>query len=457
VRSYGNELSVGYFSQGGSAGIGRREFLKAAAGGAVLAVASPWSASWANAGVSGLVRQYDASVPNAHARVVFRLIESTPGFTPPVASRLLAYFGVALYESLVPGMVGYRSLHGLLPGFPMVMTTPRSGLHWPTVANHALGGIVSALLPQASPGLGAVDALVNEIDRGHSIPAPLRRRSVERGATVAKAVRAWAADDGGHEGHLRNFPADYQTPAGPGLWEPTPPGFQPIPLQPFWGDNRPFADEGCAAPPPPTYSNLQGSDFFAYAAEVYDTSLTLTPEQKAIAVFWADDPGTLTPPGHSVSMLRQILEAENSSLQTAAEAYMRVGCAVADAFIQCWRTKYQWNLVRPVTFIRANIDPEWRSLVTTPPFPEYSSGHSTQSGAWAEVMTSMFGDGYPFTDHTHDNLVLPPRSFTSFQHAAGEAAVSRLYGGIHYRFGNDNGLAAGACLGKAAAQLPLRS
>lgn len=457
MRSYGKELSVGSFPHGGAAGIGRREFLKAAAGGAVLAVASPWSASWANAGVSGLVRHYDASVPNAHARGVFRLIESTPGFTPPVASRLLAYFGVALYESLVPGMVGYRSLHGLLPGFPIVMTTPRSGLHWPTVANHALGGIVSALLPSGSPGLGAVDTLVNEIDRGHSIPAPLRLRSIERGATVAKAVRAWAAGDGGHEGHLRNFPASYQTPTGPGLWEPTPPGFLPIPLQPFWGDNRPFADETCAVPPPPTYSTQPDSEFFAHAQEVYDTSLTLTPEQQAIALFWADDPGTLTPPGHSVSMLRQTLEAEDSSLETAAQAYLQVGCAVADAFIHCWRTKYEWNLVRPITVIRANIDSEWSSLVTTPPFPEYSSGHSTQSGAWAEVMTAMFGGGYRFTDHTHDDHGLPPRSFTSFRHAAEEAAASRLYGGIHYRFGNDNGLAAGVCIGTAAAQLPLRS
>jgi len=457
VPNHGEELPIGSLSRGSGAGMGRRGFLKAAAGGAALVVASPWSASWANAGVSGLVRHYDASVPNAHARVVLRVIASTPGFTPPVASRLLAYFGVALYEALLPGMVGYRSLHGLLPGFPDVPTTPRSSLHWPTVANHALGTIVSSLLTPGSPGVGAVGALVDQIDGRHSIPGPIRLRSIERGTVVAEAIRDWAAGDGGHQGELRNFPAGYQTPEGPGLWEPTPPGFQPVPLQPFWGDNRPFADETCAAPPPPTYSNQPNSDFFAYAAEVYDTSLTLTSEQKAIAVFWADNPGTLTPPGHSVSMLRQILDVEASSLQTAAEAYLRVGCAVADAFIQCWRTKYQWNLVRPITFIRANIDPAWTSLVATPPFPEYSSGHSTQSGAWAQVMTGMFGDAYQFTDHTHDNLELPPRSFTSFQHAAQEAALSRLYGGIHYRFSNDIGLAAGICLGTKAAQLPLLS
>jgi hypothetical protein len=457
VASHGKCLSVGSVTQVSRAGISRRGFLKAASGGMLLAATSPWSVPWASAGVSGLVRQYDASVPDAHARNVLRLIASTPGFTPPVASRLLAYFGVVLYESLWPGMGGYRTLNGLFPGFPVLPTTPRSGLHWPTVANHALGTIVSALLPAASTGRGVVDALVDEIDRGHSIPGPLRRRSIERGVDVAEAVRRWAAHDGGHEGHLHNFPPGYQTPTGPGLWEPTPPGFQSVPLQPFWGDNRRFADKSCAVPSPPSYSNQPDSEFFAYAAEVYDTSLTLTPEQKAIAVFWADDPGTLTPPGHSVSMLRQVIEAEDASLEIASEAYLRVGCALADAFIQCWKTKYQWNLLRPVTFIRANIDPEWRSLVTTPPFPEYSSGHSTQSAAWAEVMTAVFGDGYRFTDHAHDELGLPPRSFTSFSHAAHEAAESRLYGGIHYRFGNQNGLDAGICIGTAAAQLPLRS
>jgi hypothetical protein len=132
-----------------------------------------------------------------------------------------------------------------------------------------------------------------------------------------------------------------------------------------------------------------------------------------------------------------------------------VGCALADAFIQCWRTKYAWNLVRPVTYIRAHFDPTWSPLVTTPPFPEYTSGHSSQSAAWAEVMTSLFGDGYEFTDGTHGDAGLAPRSFRSFREAAGEAAVSRLYGGIHYRFGNDNGFDAGTCVGRGVAALPL--
>lgn len=434
----------------------RRSFLKSASAGVALSVAGPWSAPWAYAGTSGLVRQYDAAVPNAYTEVALGLISSTPGFTPPVASRALAYMGAALYESLAPGMVGYRSLHRVFPEFPPTPTTPRSGFHWPTVANHALAGILRSLFPPTSPRIGEVTALEESLDRKFAVPAPIRNRSVDRGAAIAQMVDGWAMGDGGNAGHLNNFPSDYVPPVGAGLWTPTPPAFQPIPLQPFWGHNRSFTNLGFEVPPPPPYSEDPSSEFYRFGLEVYDTSSSLTPEQEAVALFWADDPGTVTPPGHSVSVLRQVLSTEAASLEKAAESYLRVGCAIADAFILCWREKYIWNLLRPVTYIRANIDPDWSSLVPTPPFPEYSSGHSTQSGAWAEVMTSMFGNGYRFTDHTHDNSGLDPRSFASFSDAAEEAAVSRLYGGIHYSFGNESGLWSGTRIGRATADLGLR-
>lgn len=437
-------------------GVSRRSFLRGTAAGVVWSVVSPGVAPWAYGGVSGLVGQYDAAVANAHARMLLRLVKSTPGFTPPVAARVFGYFGVALYESLVPGMPRNRSLHALIPGFPRSPQHPRSSMHWPTVANHALGKLIAALFPSDAPLLGDLWGLIDRIDGQLGVPGPIRRRSVARGETVASIVAEWAATDGGHDGFRMNFPSDHVYPTGSGLWEPTPPGFQPVPLQPFWGENRPLVSSSCEAPPPPEHSVHPSSQFYAYALEVYETSLTLTMEQIEIALFWADDPGTVTPPGHSFSILEQILTAEDVSLERAAEAYLRVGCALTDAFIQCWRTKYSWNLVRPVTYIRVNFDPLWSSLVTTPPFPEYTSGHSTQSGAWAEVMTSLFGDGYGFTDHTHDEAGISARQFSSFHQAAQETAVSRLYGGIHYRFGNDNGLASGSCVGREAAALPIR-
>jgi hypothetical protein len=434
--------------------IDRRTFLKGASATAVVAV-TPFSVPWAFAGVSGRADQYEAGIALAHIQTALRVVETTPGFSPPVVSRFLAYLGTALYAAIAPGMPGYRSLFGILSEFPELPDTPHGGVHWPTVANHAIGTALGAMVPAGSPAETLIASGVAEQDRNVSLPALLRRRSIDRGETIGRAVAEWGANDGGHNGHLTNFPANHTPPAGPGLWEPTPPGFQAVPLQPHWGNNRRFVHAECDASPPPAYSTDPESEFHAHAEEVYLVGQNLTAEQAEIALFWADDPGTVTPPGHSLSLTSQILEHEEASLGLAAETFFRVGCAVADAFIQCWQTKFRWNLLRPVTYIRANIDAAWSPLVTTPPFPEYNSGHSTQSAAWAEVMTALFGDGYTFTDHTHDRSGIDPRSFSSFHDAAQEAAVSRLYGGIHYRFGNESGLTVGRCVGRAAAGLRL--
>ncbi|MGH2673816.1 MAG: vanadium-dependent haloperoxidase [Actinomycetota bacterium] len=245
------------------------------------------------------------------------------------------------------------------------------------------------------------------------------------------AIFEWSTSDGGHEGYLRNFPPDYVPPEGPGLWVPTPPDFLPA-LQPFWGSNRTCVLASGAACPPgdhTPYSEDPSSAFFLEALEVFETVNHLTPEQDTIARFWSDDPGTTsTPPGHSVSMTTQVLREVGVGLDVAAEAYARVGLAVGDAFIACWNVKYRYNLLRPVTYIQRRIDPTWSSLLRTPPFPEYTSGHSIQSGAWAQVMTDLFGT-MAFTDHTNDDRGFEPRSFSSFFEAAREAAISRLYGG----------------------------
>lgn len=432
----------------------RRSFLKSAGAGLILA-ASPVSPAWAHAGVAGKPDQYDASVALAHIAAALQGIAQTPGYSPPVASRYLACLGASLYASVSPGMPGYRPLHELVPGFPRISQVPRSGVHWPTVANHAIGTTLASMVPTRS----AIETMLHETvaheDRLGSLPKPVRRLSIERGEIVGHALADWAAGDGGHNGHLHNFPASYTPPKGPGLWEPTPPHFLEVPLQPFWGQNRPFMHGGCDASPPPTYAAEPDSEFFGYAAQVYEVSQALTQEQADIARFWADDPGTVTPPGHSLSLTAQVLADTGASLALAAETLLRVGCAVADAFIQCWKDKFTWNLLRPVTYIRSHIDGSWSSLVTTPPFPEYNSGHSTQSGAWAEVMTALFGEGHSFTDETHAEVGLAPRSYSSFREAADEAAVSRLYGGIHYEFGNESGLEAGSCIGRAVAAVEL--
>jgi hypothetical protein len=212
----------------------------------------------------------------------------------------------------------------------------------------------------------------------------------------------------------------------------------------------------CAPPGHPRFSAAASSDFFAAAFEVYSVVRGLTDEQKAIADFWSDAAGaTGTPPGHWIAIVSQIARKDGLSLAEASEAYTRVGIAVHDAFIGCWNTKYVYNLQRPVTYINDNIDVNWMPYLVTPNFPSYTSGHSTQSGAAASVLTDMFSVK-TFEDTTHiDHALLPPqkpRTFESFREAAAEAAISRLYGGIHYRFDNEHGLASGECIGRAIQQ-----
>ena len=440
-----------------ASGLTRRELLARAAGSAVSVVgAGSILAQPADARAFPAASAYGAEVPTAWFELALRLVRTTPGFTPPVASRAFGYAGVALHEALLPGLHTRGSLAGRLNGLPRAHAAWGRAYHWPTVANSALAAILRLLFPTTpSENVAAMEELEQRfgLEAQAVLPRGLFRRSTLRGAEVAQHVFDWSTVDGGHEAFLRNFPP-YTPPSGPGLWTPTPPGFLPA-LQPYWGANRPFLlhPHEAGLPGPPSYSEKPGSAFHAEALECYRTTADLAPEQEAIARFWSDDPGqTATPAGHSVSILTELLRDTDALLDRAAEAYAKLGIAVADAFIACWRTKYQYNLLRPVTYIERVIDPNWTPLLTTPPFPEYTSGHSVQSGAAAQVLTDLFGE-VAFSDHTHDRLGLPPRSFRSFREAAEEAAISRLYGGIHFRAAIEHGLDQGGRIGERVSTL----
>lgn len=448
-----------------TARISRRDLLSRAATGALVAgsatLVAPLAVRATGAARPLPTEAFDASTATAWFDLVLDLVRETPGYTPPVASRAIGYVGVTMYEAVVGGMPDHRGLHHVLPGIPATEPAGRSAaFHWPTVACGALAELVRHLFATAPPErLADVGRL--ESAAWPAVPRGMRERSTTRGRTVAQAVLAWARADGGHDGHLRNFPTDYVPPAGPGQWEPTPPSFLPA-LQPWWGANRRFVPDpgGCQPAAPTAFSTDPRSPCFLEALEVHDTVASLTDAQVEIARFWADDPGrTATPPGHSLAILAQLLrDRPYASLADAAEAGVLLGMAVADAFIDCWATKYRHNYLRPITYIRRHIDPAWGDPlpVVTPPFPEFTSGHSVQSGAAAAVLTSLFGT-VAFTDRTHDRLGLSPRSFASFEAAADEAATSRLYGGIHFRPAIEDGLVQGRCIGTAVAALPLRA
>jgi hypothetical protein len=188
--------------------------------------------------------------------------------------------------------------------------------------------------------------------------------------------------------------------------------------------------------PPPIFSENEGSPFYTMAKEVYDISLSLSPEQKIIASFWDDNPTGkyISAFGHWFSILNQTLQLKKPGLMKAANAYLRLGIAMNDAGIGCWKAKYQFNQMRPITFIREVMGLDgWNSFIGTPAHPEYAAAHATLSASAAYTLETVFGKNHAFTDHTYTDLGMSPRNYAGFDAAGLEAGLSRLYGGIHYR------------------------
>jgi hypothetical protein len=396
--------------------------------------------------------------------LTFRLVRGTAGFTPPVAARTYGYSSVCLYESLVQGTLDKKSLQGLVDGIPagsFPTLDKKKEHHWELVANAAMAEFIRLNFKTSSSELkSAIDSLENAIETSVAeTDETVRSRSIDFGKRMGKAVYDYAATDGKAEAYLNNFP-DYTLPNIPGVWKPTAPNQKP--LQAYWGEVRPFLNNnitGTQPPSHPPYSTDPNSLFYIAAKEVYVNGINLNAETGTIAEFWSDDPGrTATPGGHSMSIALQVIAQEKLNLMKAAEILAKVGMALHDSFISCWKCKYQFNLLRPVTYIQENIDPNFTTLLDTPPFPEYTSGHSVQTGASLAVLADYFGDAYSFTDRTHENrtdIDGRPRLYDSFSQCASEVALSRLYGGIHYRFGIDAGVEQGKKIGRNISKLNL--
>ncbi len=399
-------------------------------------------------------------------RLVLELVRHTATYSPPVASRAFAYLGVAAFEALATGSEGLHSLAGQLNELtPVPPREAGQSYDGAVVVQAAMAHAAAALFENTGPtGQRAMAAMARKAaaDAARGVPEEVVRRSEDYGRAVARHILAWAATDGGATIENMGFPLDYKLTEGPAHWVPTSlVRQQQFPLLPDWGRTRTFAmpdGASCGLPPPPAYSEAPGSQFYVEAIEVRDAVNGLTDEQRAIARFWSDDPMlSPTPPGHWISIAIDILEKEDADLVTSAETLVRLGVTLADAFIGCWDAKYRYDLVRPLTYIRRLIDPKWEAILNTPPFPEYPSGHSTQSGAAATVLIEMFGPAYAFEDGTHSDDGLPARRFASFWAAAEEAGISRLYGGIHFRSAIERGLDQGRCIGAYANALRTRN
>lgn len=392
------------------------------------------------------------------------LIRHTPTYSPPVASRALAYIGVASYEAVSSGSKNLQSLDGQLNGLSGLPKRD-AGQAYDEVAvmQAALSTAITTLFTNTGPsGQQAIKKLTDELDKAvtaSGIDPQILSRSSDYGRALAANILDWSKNDGGDVIENMGFPWTYQLTPGPGHWVPTNPlaRQQQLPLLPNWGKNRPFAmpiDHACELPPPPAYSEEKDSAFYREALEVYTTSKSLTPEQKAIGFFWIDDAmASPTPAGHWVSIVLQIADADHFPIEKLVDVLMRMNVAMADAFIGCWKEKFRHDLLRPITYIKRVMDPEWMPFILTPPFPEYPSGHSVQSSAASKVLASVLGEPYPFSDKTRERDGAIPRKFNGFIDAAKEAGTSRLYGGIHFRSAIERGYEQGQCIGAYALAL----
>ena len=383
------------------------------------------------------------------------LVWHTPTYSPPVASRSFAYLGVTAFEAVATGSDELQTLAGQLHGLkPGPQREAGKTYDDAAVVQAAMAFAVQHFFENTGPtGQHAMAKLESNLREKVSagVPADVLARSEKYGRAVAEHILAWSQDDGGAVIETLGFPQGYELIKGPSHWVPTSLiALQQKPLLPNWGKNRTFAmleGTSCALPPHPEYSEDKNSEFYREALEVYEAKQTLTPERRAIARFWADDAMlSMTPPGHWISIALQILDRDKVDLDKSVDTLARLGVAVADGFIGCWQAKYQYDLIRPISYIRRVIDPKWEPLLNTPPFPEYPSGHSTQSGAAAAVLTNLFGENFAFEDKTGARAGLAPRNFPSFNAAADDAGISRMYGGIHFRSAIERGLEQGRCI-----------
>ena len=381
-------------------------------------------------------------------------------FSPPVASRVYAYPSIAAYEALQvedPAFISMaRQLHDL-EGVPQPDTSQT--YCFPLAGVRAFLTVGKALV-FSEDKMEAFEAEIFGEFQQMGIPRKVYDRSIEYGEAVAQHILTWA--DGDNYKQTRTFPKHPVTEQESFAWKPTPPGYMDA-IEPHWNKIRPFVIDSATqfVPVRPTEIDLEeGSPFYKEVMEVYKVGNELTDEQAEIASFWDCNPYVMnvtghvmfatkkiTPGGHWIGIVKiATRQAQNTMVETA-ETYARTSIALADAFISCWDEKYRSNLIRPETIINTHLDPDWQPLLQTPPFPEYTSGHSVISRAAAVTLTDLYGETFPFIDSTEVLYGLPPRSFDSFLDASEEAAISRLYGGIHYMPAISNGVAQGEKVG----------
>ncbi|MBD1260454.1 vanadium-dependent haloperoxidase [Maribacter polysiphoniae] len=380
-------------------------------------------------------------------------------FSPPVASRVFAYPNVAAYEIISLNNDKYISLEGQVNELTAI---PKPDANKPI--NYQLAALVAHMELSKRLIFSEQDLEVFR-DSLYSVWSAKNETtflaSRDYGLQVADHIGDWMNKDNYNQ--TRTMPKFTVNTDDETRWQPTPPAYMDG-IEPHWDKIRPFVIDSAQQfkpIPPPAFSLEEGSDFYKELKEVYDKGNEITQkgdesEEIKIAQFWDCNPYVsvtrghlmfatkkISPGAHWIGIAKIASRKTKSDFDKTVYAYTKTSLAIADAFISCWAEKYRSNLIRPETLINQHLDENWKPVLQTPPFPEYTSGHSVVSGAAASALTDIFGDDFAFDDDSEVPYGLPIRSFTSFNQAANEAAISRMYGGIHYRSAIEVGIKQG--------------
>ena len=382
-------------------------------------------------------------------------------FSPPVASRIYVYPNIAAYEIIAQQNPKYKSLAGQINDLTSIPLADEN-------VNLNLAALV-AHMELSKKLIFSEDKMIMYRDSLYGVWKNINEDEFERskiyGLEVADHIAKWMDDDNYKQ--TRTMPKFTVDSDDPSRWQPTPPAYMDG-IEPHWKKIRPMVLDSASQfkpKPHPEFSLEEGSKFHNELMEVYNVSKEITEkgddsEEIGIAQFWDCNPYVsvtrghlmfatkkITPGAHWIGITKIACRKSQYNFEDTVYAYTKASLAIFDAFISCWDEKYRSNLIRPETLINQYVDENWQPILQTPPFPEYVSGHSVVSGAASTALTAVFGDNFSFDDDTETPYGIPIRSFKSFKLAAAEAALSRLYGGIHYRAAIDEGLIQGNNIG----------
>lgn len=408
----------------------------------------------------------DQDLTTKWADMTLYITKNTPSNSPTYSSRCLGYIGLTMYESVVNGYPNYQSLSGQLDGLDS-LPKPILGkkYDWKLSLNAAQATILKNIYNQTSDKnklkIDSLEKSIQENCNQNSQDKELIDRSVAYGKAIALRIFEWSKTDGGHRGYLKNFDKKMVHPNRAGSWSPPlyAQSFSHYPLHPHWGENRTFLkqDHEITDPKVIPFDTLPNSEYYQQFSRTAKQKESLTQAQKEAAIWWSDDPDeTFTPPGHSYYLATLVIKKAKPNLIKCTETYAKVGLAVADAFINCWKWKYKFFTERPNNYVTQHINQRWESFWPDPPFPAFPSGHAIQASATATVLAGIYGNKFTFTDDAHvgrkrdelRNVDYKARNYNSFWEVAQETANSRFYGGIHIPQDNERGLEKGKEVGE---------